>query len=321
MKRSAALFLACALTATTALADAPTRLDLDDPNDAVRGLQKIQCHLEDGKPAIYYFTGSVYSRRAGEPDRRLFDYQAMNLRACKSFEDETKGYGYRQVSKEVVVYLDPRTGTILREWQNPWSGEGVEVVHVANDPVNTDVIWANGERGPFALGAEFAEGRGWLSFEIPLFYENPLGGEYQIYAGGVYQAIEMFVFHFDESDLLDPEVTGLDDTHVSWSRVAPWLPWMRMRGRTGWVVYSGAGKRVRSWDALPELLRDEIAKNHEGFDEPPPLDDDRDNETSWTYFKTFIDDQRARAKAAEEKAEAENAAIRESVESESEPER
>lgn len=277
------------------------RLDLDDPNDAVRALQKIQCSLDDGEPAIYYFTGSVYSRIVGVPDRKLFDYVAMNLRACQSFEDDEKGYGYRQVSKEVLVYLDPATGRILREWQNPWTGEGVEVVHIANDPVNTGVIWANGERGPFRLGAEFVEGRGWLVFEIPLFYENPLGGEYQRHVGGVYQAIEIFAFHFEEDALLDPGVRALGDTHVSWSRVAPWLPWMRMTGRLGWVVYSGAGKRVASWDALPEVLRTEIEKKYPGFDEPPPLDDDRDNETSWSYFKKWIDEQREKAKALEEK--------------------
>jgi hypothetical protein len=35
-----------------------------------------------------------------------------------------------------MVSLDPKTNEIVDRWQNPWTGETVEVIHVANDPVN-----------------------------------------------------------------------------------------------------------------------------------------------------------------------------------------
>ena len=45
-------------------------------------------------------------------------------------------YGYRRVLREVVFYTDLETGEILKEMENPYTGEMVRVVPVANDPFN-----------------------------------------------------------------------------------------------------------------------------------------------------------------------------------------
>lgn len=288
------LALSLALLMVTSAAPAQDRLDVSRPDDAVKAMQKLQCHLEDGKPAVYWWSGNVYSRVPGERDRLLFSYEAMNVRACSSINDPEKGYGYRMVSREALIYLDPKSGEILRSWTNPWTGEEVAPVHIFNDPVNSRApIFAKGPRGPFELGATFRDGRGWLRIEVPLFYTNPLGGDYQEYVGGEYHAIELFNFFFDEAALLDPAVSGLDDAHVSWARVSQWLPWMKMGSRVGQMIYSGAGKRLASWDELPEVLRAELLATKPEYSGPPPLDDARPNETSWTYFKKVIDAARA----------------------------
>ena len=292
-----ALVLVCTLF-STALVFGGDTLDLDNPEDAVKALRKTQCNLEDGKPAVYSWSGHVYSRVPGEKDRLLFSYEAMNVRACKTLSDPEKGYGYRMVSREALIYLDPATGEVVRSWTNPWTGEELEVIHIFNDPVNSKYpVFANSRRGPFQLGATFKDGRGWFSFEVPLFYTNPLGGDYQEYIGGTYQAIEMFNFFFDEAALLDASIGGMDNTNVSWARVSKWLPWMKMGDRAGQMIYNGAGKRVASWDELPETLKNELKATKPEYQEPPPLDDARPNETSWTYMKKVIDAERA----AEEK--------------------
>jgi len=61
----------------------------------------------------------------------------MNIRQCVAVEDPERGTGYKLVSREILLYLDPQTGEVLETWQNPWSGETVRVLHVANDPVNS----------------------------------------------------------------------------------------------------------------------------------------------------------------------------------------
>ena len=47
---------------------------------------------------------------------------------------------------------------------------------------------------------------------------------------------------------------------------------------------------------LPAVLRDEIAANYPIYDTPPPGDDARPNETSWTYFRKVFDAERAAAR-------------------------
>ncbi|MEM7049224.1 MAG: DUF1838 family protein [Acidobacteriota bacterium] len=285
-----ALVLALIGSVTAATAG---QLDLSNPEDAVKAMHKLQCNWEDGKPAVYWWTGSTYSRVPGERDRKLFDYMGMNVRACKGMHDPERGPGYRMVSRELLIYLDPSSGEIMRTWENPWTGEELEVVHIANDPVNSRApLFARGPRGPFTFDAEIKNGRGWLAFQVPLFYTNPLGGEYQEYIGGTYQAIEMFSWFFDADQLLDDQIGGMDGAFVGWSRMSKWLPWMRMGDRAGQMMYTGAGVRLGSYDELPKQFKDEIQRNYPGYDEPPPLDDQRPNETSWTYFKKHIDDQR-----------------------------
>ena len=36
-------------------------------------------------------------------------------------------------------------------------------------------------------------------------------------------------------------------------------------------------------------MKAEIAKNYPLYTQPPPLDDTRRNETSWTYFRKMIE--------------------------------
>jgi hypothetical protein len=43
---------------------------------------------------------------------------------------------YQRMTKETILYADPVTGAMLDEWENPYTGERVKVVDVANDPYN-----------------------------------------------------------------------------------------------------------------------------------------------------------------------------------------
>ena len=224
--------------------------------------RKIQSALEDGKPTVYWFQGNVYSRIPGERDRLLFTYQAFNIRASKALVEPGRGYGFRHVSREILLYLDPKTKEVIRTWKNPWTGKDVEVVHVANDPVNSRGTFAQGPAGPFRLDATFKEGLGIYQVEVPLWYTNPLGGEYQQYVGGDYQCIELFTFYFNEKQMLDSTITDAPDINVAWSRVSQFLPWMEMGGRVGYMVFSGAGKKVAGFDALPDVLKNEVAARY-----------------------------------------------------------
>jgi hypothetical protein len=257
--------------------------------DQVRAFRRLQCSMKDDEPVVYWWHGSAFSRMQGEPDRRVFRVEGMNIRACGTVVDAEKGEGFRMVSRELLFYLDPDTGEVLSEWQNPWTDEVVEVIHVSNDPVNQPPFYPLGrDNRPFDLPFSFSGDSWWLTSTIPLYYPNPLGGAYQEYVGGMYQATEMFNFFGTTDDLLDSDKDSAK-VNVGWSRLASWLPWMKMGDRPGMLYFHTAGRKLESYDELSELLKAEIAATYPDYSEPPPLDDDRPNETSWTWFKKITE--------------------------------
>lgn len=282
------MLLAAALLATAPAA--ARTLDLANPADALTAMRKVQCSTKDGEAVVYHWSGKVFSRVEGEADRHLFDVEGMNVRQCVTVTDPVRGTGFRQVSRELMFYLDPATHTILKTWKNPWTDKTVDVVHVANDPVNmrAPMFPAGRDGKPFDLGARIEGGRVYMPTEVPLFYTNPLGGDYQAFAGNQYHAMEIFDFTADARDLLDASKPRADPA-IAWVRISPWLPWMEMAGRGGILVFNATGGTVAGIAALPSVIREQIAANYPAYAGPPPADDARPNETSWTYFKKKVD--------------------------------
>jgi len=293
MKLRHLITTAIALTLTT---QASARiLDPNKPEDALEISKRVQCGEADGVPAVYHWSGNVYSRVQGEPDRLLFKGEGMNIRQCVTVTDPVRGKGYRQVSREVMFYLDPKTGEVLRKWDNPFTGETVDVMQIANDPVNGRPSYPiNSDGTPYTTTLR-REGR-WIfqPMEVPLFYHNVLAGDYQDYVGGKYHAMEIFDFAYEAEEMLNTKNPTAYPI-ISWVRISDWMPWMKMRGRQGQMVFNAMGNKLKSYDELPKVLKDEIALNHPTYTAPPPSDDARPNETTWTVFKKLIDEQRAKS--------------------------
>ncbi|PZO01377.1 MAG: hypothetical protein DCF29_15525 [Alphaproteobacteria bacterium] len=295
MIRTLTALAALAVAAVPVAASAQT-IDLSTPAGAIAANRKVQCSTVDGEAVVYHWSGRVFARSPGEPDRHIFNVEGMNVRQCVTVTDATRGTGYRLVSRELMLYLDPRTNEILRTWTNPVTDQEVEVVHVANDPVNSRPSYErNADGTPFTFSGRVNQGKVFLNFEAPLFYVNPLGGDYQEYVGNQYHAMEIFDFSMDEDDLIDASRPRASPV-IAWVRISPWLPWMRMGGRPGGLVFNAVGQTMANGIAdLPAVLRDEIAANYPIYDTPPPGDDARPNETSWTYFRKVFDAERAAA--------------------------
>ncbi|VCU70305.1 hypothetical protein PIGHUM_02374 [Pigmentiphaga humi] len=275
----------------------PADLDLAQPSDALAALRKLFCSTVDAKPVVYHWSGQAWARREGEPDRLLFKVEGMNIRQCGTLQDAERGTGFRLVSRELMLYLDPLSGEPLETWRNPWTGAEVPVMHVANDPVNMPPFFERDSQGrPFPSPFRVQGERVFARSEIPLFYPNPLAGDYQEHVGNHYHAMEIFDFVADRARLLDRHAdTG--DAALAWVRIAPWLPFMKMGSRPGLMVFNAMGQTVESIDALPAVLRDAIANHYPSYAAPPPLDDNRPNATSWTVARQAIDADRRAAPA------------------------
>jgi len=285
MKKLLTFIAGSAITmASCSAANSQTNFDLDTAEGAHKAMRKVQCSLKDNEPVTYYWLGTAFSRRMGERDKVLFDVEGMNVRACSTISDPKRGTGYHLVTREILLYKDADTGDVLKTWENPWTGEEVDVLHVANDPVNSKG-YVNGRDGkPGKFAGDIIGDKWQMNFTIPLFYPNPLASEYQKEIGGTYHATEMFNFLGDVGDLTDMS-KNTADVQIGWARMSDWLPWMNMQGRDGIIYMHTAGRKMDSWDAMPKAFKDDIKKYYPDYVTPPPAGDPRKNMTSWKYYK------------------------------------
>lgn len=292
MPNFAMLYQSCLLGLSLALL-APAhaeQIQLDTPEGALAANRKIQCSLQDGVPALYTWSGDAYSRRQGERDQHLFKIVGMNIRQCTSIDGGSRGKGYRLLSREILLYLDPVSGAVLRKWRNPWLNREVEVLQTTNDPVNQPPQFPYKEDATPAArwSANVLGGQWFQTLTFPLFYHNVLQGDYQRYVGGAYHATEMFNFTGALEPLQNKALNEAKDVKVGWVRLSDWLPWMEMQGREGLLYIHAAGQRVSSFDELPGVLRDYIRREAPLYLALPAVDDERPNETSWTLFRKRI---------------------------------
>lgn len=282
-----------ALCSVSLSATSADTIDLNTPEGAKLAGRKIQCSTVDGEPVYYWWTGKAYSRKQGEADKNIFNVEGMNVRTCLTLDGGKQGKSYRIISREILLYTDPKTGKPLKTWSNPWSNEELEVLHVLNDPVNNNSGFPYDKDGnPFPwtkrFGGQVQDNLWSSSFAIPLFYHNPLGGEYQKQVGGVYHATEMFTWSGDVESLISME-TKTAPAHIGWVRISDWLPWMKMSGREGSIYFNTSGFKVGGFDELGEVIKTYIKEQAPLYENPPPLDDERTNETSWSVYKKTVE--------------------------------
>jgi len=235
-------------------------LNLKTPEGQIAALRRIQCSDVDGKPVTFYWNGVAYSRVPGEPDRLLFKVEGMNIRQCGPLANAKSKVDFRLVTREILLYEDPASGEVLKTWNNPWTGKTLEVMQVVNDPVNGNYSVVGRDGNPVNLPFEVIGKQWWLSMPVPLFYPNPLAGNYQQYIGGTYHATELFNF-FGDVDDLNNRKRDTAQTAVSWQRLSSWLPWMEMGDRAGMLYFHTAGRKLDKWDDLSATMKAEIDSN------------------------------------------------------------
>jgi hypothetical protein len=259
-------------------------MDLANPADNMRAFLKARASL-DGSDAVTWFTGNVHSWMPEGNFMHLFGFEGYNVGRALKVEG-----GYDFLTREAVFYLDPQTHQILERWKNPFTDEEVDVVHVWNDPVNQQ-FRLEGPRGRTwnvpvtGLGDDL-----FFNLDIFLAYPSPLPRNQfpDNSQSDLYQAAELFQFFSKRSQIEDASVVSAP-SWVSWTRLAPWLPFMAMGDRPGMLVYHCRGSKLAGgYPDLPKWIRDYVESHHSQFAETP-REFTQPNETSWTYFRRLKD--------------------------------
>jgi len=276
----------------TSAADPEGMPDLSDPEQLLDAYIRTVGDTS-GKEVLLYASVVVIGMHPGEKGQKLFGLEVLGASRFLPIED-----GYQRLHREVGLYTDLQTGEVLARWDNPWSGESVEVIHIQNDPVNFPFT-VETQRGPYRV--KFDDLGHTIGFhrQIPLRYPNPLPkAQYPKHtANDWYEAAELFNSFVTKADLADRTKTSLPEVGT-WSRTGPWLPWMEMADRPGYLLYHGRSvKLMNGLDDLRSELRAHIETHYPTYIGAPDTFESP-NDTSWTYFKKVLD---ARAAAEAER--------------------
>ncbi len=240
-----------------------------------------------GGETVYYWTGRVYGYVPDEKKRELFGFSGFNIA-----RSVVKPEGFELLTREAAFFLDPVSGEILETWQNPFTGRSVRVQQIWNDPVNQDLTFGD-EYLPLVSKILPSEELGeQLVFyhDIFPFYPNPLPRErYPEFAqSDNYQSAEFFQFFVDQADLADTALNTVPAS-ISWTRLSPWMPFMRMGDRAGLLVFVCRGRKLEGgFDALPAYLKDYVLARHPEYAQAPQ-EVTGPNVTSWTYFRQLLE--------------------------------
>jgi len=215
----------------------------------------------------------------------LFTVVGMNVARCM----QNKAGEWFLTSRELQLYLSPDTNRLLRSWNNPFTGDTVPVVHVANDPVQN--VFAFSEIDGVVAGPTTT-----FVLDLPLFYPNPLYPDLKFHPYSpqrYYDAGEFFQFGVPTKDLRasdtnaiisDGELPTVTSLQISWHRLSPWLPWMKMGDSDGQLLFSALGSKVDDISQLPHVLQKVLDHVTPLYKNAAKCFLDAPNETSWTYF-------------------------------------
>ena len=238
----------------------------------------------DGKDFIFTIKGYAYSFIPGERPQKLFAVEGYNIR--RRVETPEKD-GFFVATKEIVFYKDPKTDEIISNWENPWTKEKLEIFHIQNDPVNFRVRVKDGkyisvsmdgkrEFGESSMPEDFGDTLVWTADIFPFY---PLAGFDKNYT-----AAEMFDFYVPKDEL--NKTTPPQNVFVSWTRVGPWLPWMKMNRTDGVMIFHARSQRLESFEQLPERIKKEVREKYPTYlTAPTTVDPTKLNETSWTFYE------------------------------------
>ena len=259
--------------------------DNNDPKTNLDYFVRVAGSKDPNVSSVNYINGTVFGKRPGKELQKLFNFEGYNINRKLL---QANG-SYLSLSCEFLVYRDPKTHVIQKVWINPWTAEANEVFFVQNNPVN----------GLLRLGDTFPTKMipgGGLVFntDYMLEYPNALDpGLYPRYsAGPVYEAAELFAYFANLTRLASGTENSVPMT-ATWIRRSQYLPWMEMGNQTGNLYYTTFSWKCKE-RGLGCVAKDIMKIIDDFYPEykKAPLVDDVPNETSWTVFKSAIDERR-----------------------------
>lgn len=166
-------------------------------NATVEDLVRLRCSLRCEDETVLVWEGTVTTYGLNEPQRVLFGLIGFSVARC--FKQSDGSFSLTQ--REMMLYLNATSNDKLLFWQNPWTGQTVDVAHVANDPVQNPF-----PRIPYPVKMDSDAVT--LTTNVPLYYPNPLWqnatlrpySPFQMYQGEEFFTFQVSTREFRETN-------------------------------------------------------------------------------------------------------------------------
>ncbi|MGI9341962.1 MAG: DUF1838 family protein [Gammaproteobacteria bacterium] len=230
----------------TSMAGAAASLDFNDPYDNLYAFGKIWAGYDE--PQIGGFHGLMYGRIGAARLIPLFGYTGTGVMQAKIDDDGNMWIR----GKETGYFTDLATGDILETWDNPWTGDTVEVFNFYNPNMGGKLT---AQMPRFAMGAAkddatlmnegtHVDQAGMVPFILPFEvfgddlmlawdyaheYTNPVTKDKwpRACTGERISPSEHFNFYMSLAQMMDRSAPACRYT-AGFSRISQWWPWMRM---------------------------------------------------------------------------------------------
>lgn len=261
-------------------------LDVHDPRENLYGFAKMWGTIGE-KAVLSGYQGTQYAIVGDKRAKPLFGYAGFgNIRNIIRPDGSVKVMG-----KECGYFTDLESGEILDHWDNPWTGERVEVFAFLNDRFRGtlglerkvfkvgDSETANNDIGkakkgdPFLLPWQAIGDQYLLGWDYAHEYTNPVTPEGwpKASTGHRVNPSEHFTLFTPRVEIDDRSISSAR-YHAGFMRQAPWWPWMRM-GQSG--VKGVLMGRMHSYkitggmDDVPRAIRRRVEKDRPDLFEEP----------------------------------------------------
>jgi len=271
-------------------------VDFTDPAQSLRSFIKLTGDLDPSKETPGWFGGVIFGdTRRDRPLMPLIGVEGFGVVRTEAQPDGS----FRVFNRECAFYKDLKTGAFIDEWKNPYTQEICEVKPIHNLTVNAHLIVSqkvgtaiemdfDGTKMevPLVLGWNHFGDKLMSTFEVHTAFPSELKPEEwpRESAGRVLRIAEIFQRVASLAELEDPATTSTDFSGT-WTRVGPWLPWMRQGQADGSLLFRTFMTKLSSVDQLPAGLR-KITEERlpEYFRAPPPESWGSKNDSSFSVY-------------------------------------
>lgn len=251
-RRTLLQFACCSLSAALPLSGCSTSssrraADLSNPELLLEAYQRLSGSLDD-RLIIWWMSGTRY----GVVDARSTALYNMEVGMFHRWYRQTDG-SFKAAFFELTYYSDPDSGTLLREFSNPYTGEINTVRHVRLGPEIRHLTVAGLATEANPMIREFRSSMGpamvnddrlWIPNSVEATIGFPKAGAPEILIN-IYTTVQGSL-----ADALNSKLVSAPCT-LQFHNVLKWEPWMQMDAHPGHMMSIAAGRKLESIEQLP----------------------------------------------------------------------